>query len=61
MRIAFNGRTAQQWFVRHVPEKDYGEIQLVTLPSTSPAYAAMPFSVKLTHWEAGLDLSALKT
>ena len=55
-RIAFNGKKAEQLFRTMVPSKHYEHIQLVGLPSTSPAYAAMPFEGKLSLWRAGLEI-----
>ena len=55
-RIAFNGKKAEQLFRTMVPSKHYEPIQLVGLPSTSPAYAAMPFEGKLSLWRAGLEI-----
>jgi TDG/mug DNA glycosylase family protein len=57
--IAFNGKKAEQLFRTMVPAEYYGPIRLVGLPSTSPAYAAMPFSGKLGLWAAGLDLKEI--
>jgi len=49
--IAFNGRKAEQLFRRFVGIPATNEtIRYVGLPSTSPAYAAMPFSGKLAAW-----------
>ena len=54
--IAFNGKKAEQLFRRLVPADSVAaEISLVDLPSTSPAYAAMPFSGKLAAWRAALE------
>jgi len=55
-RITFNGKKAEQLFRTMVPSKHYEPIQLVGLPSTSPAYAAMPFEGKLSLWRAGLEI-----
>lgn len=52
--IAFNGRKAQQLFDRLVAKPRWSEIAVASLPSTSPAYAAMPFSAKLAQWRAAL-------
>jgi hypoxanthine-DNA glycosylase len=53
--IAFNGRKAEQLFLRNVSDEIIGRwIVRVGLPSTSPAYAAMPFSGKLAAWRAAL-------
>ncbi len=49
--IAFNGKKAEQLFRRFVDGNLVGpEIRKAGLPSTSPAYAAMPFSGKLDLW-----------
>ena len=53
--IAFNGKKAEQLFTRFVSSKDVAQgIVQVGLPSTSPAYASMPFSGKLLAWRAVL-------
>ncbi|NNF39965.1 MAG: DNA-deoxyinosine glycosylase [Woeseiaceae bacterium] len=53
--IAFNGQKAGQLFRKLVPPvPDPAVIEQVCLPSTSPAYAAMPFSVKLAQWREAL-------
>jgi hypothetical protein len=38
-----------------VPRDLHQHLRLAGLPSTSPAYAAMPFSAKLNAWRAGLE------
>lgn len=55
-RVAFNGQKAQQLFRKmvHIDDVRRG-IDFRVLPSTSPAYAAMPFSGKLVAWNAALD------
>lgn len=53
--IAFNGRKAEQLFRRFVDADSLDEhIVAVGLPSTSPAYAAMPFSGKVAAWGEAL-------
>ncbi len=52
-RICFNGRKAAQLFERSAAELAAPR-ELIVLPSTSPAYAAMRFDDKLQHWRAGL-------
>ena len=53
--IACNGRKAEQLFARFVTKQGVaGEIRCIGLPSTSPAYASMPFSGKLAAWRAAL-------
>jgi hypoxanthine-DNA glycosylase len=55
--ICFNGRTAEKLFERFVaPEMPEGfrNIARKTLPSTSPAHAAMRFEQKLALWRAAL-------
>ncbi len=49
--IAFNGRKAEALFERFVDTNVAARsIRWSSLPSTSPAYAAMPFSRKLARW-----------
>jgi len=53
--ICFNGKTAAALYTRRVMPRlspDYAAIRSVTLPSTSPAYAAMRFEEKLARWSA---------
>jgi len=51
-RVFFNGRKAEQVFMRRVlPALSGGRtIRYQTLPSTSPAHAAMSFEEKLSRW-----------
>jgi len=54
--IAFNGRKAEQLFTRFVAVDDVADdIRRLGLPSTSPAYASMPFSGKLAAWRTALE------
>jgi len=55
-QIVFNGKKAEQLFHRLVPVEPFQHLHLIGLPSTSPAYAAMPFRGKLSAWKAGLML-----
>lgn len=51
VRIGFNGQTAAKLFERLVrPQLGDTILDTKTLPSTSPAYAAMPFAGKLAEW-----------
>ena len=53
--VAFNGKKAEQLFTRFVvPDVRIAGIRRVALPSTSPAYASMPFSGKLKLWRDAL-------
>jgi double-stranded uracil-DNA glycosylase len=53
--VAFNGRKAEQLFARFVqPGIKIVGVRRVALPSTSPAYASMPFSGKLKAWRDAL-------
>lgn len=55
--IAFNGGTAEREYRRRIDAGRGAHGLAVTtrrLPSTSPAYAAMPFADKLSAWRAGL-------
>lgn len=56
-RVCFNGKAAARIFRQRVPVSILPDgISLLTLPSTSPAYAAMKFSQKLERWRAGIEL-----
>lgn len=52
--IGFNGRKARALFDKRVLNslKASRIPELITLPSTSPAHAAMPYDEKLTRWRA---------
>lgn len=50
--ICFNGRKAEQMFMKFV--KLEVSPRLVSLPSTSPAYASMPFTEKLAAWRKAI-------
>jgi len=52
-QVCFNGRKAEQMFGRFVGGMPQ-DVRLIALPSTSPAYASMPFSAKLDKWRAAL-------
>ncbi len=53
--LAFNGRKAEDMFRRFVAtDSPDNTVAHVRLPSTSPAYAAMPFSGKLSAWREAL-------
>jgi len=50
-RIGFNGQTAARLFRQLVDQPLQDRIQSrVVLPSTSPAYASMPYAQKLERW-----------
>ena len=50
-RICFNGRKAEQMFGNFVRlDPALGAVAMHALPSTSPAYASMPFDDKLARW-----------
>ena len=54
-RIGFNGRKAEQMFRKLVVPALAGNLpELVSLPSTSPAYAALSFDNKLEIWASML-------
>lgn len=55
--IAFNGRKAEQLFRRFVDPLGLAPgVRRVGLPSTSPAYASLPFSGKLSAWRDALRI-----
>jgi hypoxanthine-DNA glycosylase len=54
-RVLFNGKKAEQMFARFVKSGELGSsVSFVSLPSTSPAYAAMSFADKLVRWRDAL-------
>ncbi len=56
--LAFNGRKARETFNRHFLKKDpspWQHLQLIDLPSTSPAYASLRPSAKLEIWRQRLQ------
>ena len=54
--IAFNGKKAHELFERLVDIQAIAPaVQQVVLPSTSPAYAMMPYSGKLDAWRNALQ------
>jgi len=59
--LFFNGAQAEASFKRHVTPHlpAHGiELEMVRLPSTSPAHAAMSFEEKLAQWQAVRDVIA---
>lgn len=51
MQVCFNGQKAAQLFHKLVrPGPATAEPKILVLPSTSPAYASMPYSEKLKRW-----------
>lgn len=56
--ICFNGRTAAALFARHVLPEAYWQdsgLLMRTLPSTSPAHAAMRLEDLTAHWREALE------
>jgi hypoxanthine-DNA glycosylase len=53
--VAFNGQTAAAIFRRHIePVLPRADLRLLTLPSTSPAYASMTRPEKQRRWRQAL-------
>ncbi len=49
--VCFNGQKAAELYRRYVlPDLDRTSLRYATLPSTSPAHAAMSFEAKLEAW-----------
>lgn len=59
--IVFNGKKAEALFRRLVLPRSFLTLRMQTLPSTSPAYAAMPYERKLSAWRAALPLRQCET
>ncbi|MGD9265528.1 MAG: DNA-deoxyinosine glycosylase [Lysobacterales bacterium] len=49
-RVAFNGQTAARLFRKMVRPGLALELEYLTLPSTSPAHAALDYAAKLEAW-----------
>lgn len=49
-RVFFNGKKAAQIFTSRCGMSEWPFVRFETLPSTSPAYAAMSFTEKLERW-----------
>ena len=57
-RICFNGQKAAKIFSDRVPQEILdSRVQLLTMPSTSAAHAAMRFDEKLKRWREGINLA----
>jgi len=53
-RVYFNGRKAEELYRRFVltgVSAEFAAIRYVSMPSTSPAHAGMPFAEKLVRWK----------
>ena len=53
-RIYFNGRRAEELYRRFVLpglSAEFAALRYVSMPSTSPAHAGMPFAEKLVRWK----------
>ena len=51
--LCFNGKKAAELYERLVVPQGIGtigNIEMITMPSTSPAYASMAFTEKVRHW-----------
>lgn len=54
--ICFNGRKAHRLFTKFVGQRPaLAGFRVEVLPSTSPAYASMPFDAKLARWRTVLE------
>ncbi|MEK6789761.1 MAG: DNA-deoxyinosine glycosylase [Pseudomonadota bacterium] len=58
-RVCFNGAKAESSWRKQVQPLLGGsrELELLRLPSTSPAHAGMPYEAKLAHWADALTES----
>jgi hypoxanthine-DNA glycosylase len=55
--VIFNGKKAESLFMRFVEARPNDpSARFILLPSTSPAYAAMPYSGKLARWREAFGL-----
>lgn len=49
-QVFFNGGLAEKFYIKHVSFAAHPHIQFQRVPSTSPAYASMPYAKKLEGW-----------
>jgi len=49
-KVFFNGQTAHKLFIKHQKQMHLPELELIVLPSTSPANAAISYPKKLEAW-----------
>ncbi len=53
--ILFNGAAAEHYYRRYVvPELEHTAMNLLRMPSTSPAHAAVSFKQKVSAWRKGI-------
>ena len=50
-KVFFNGQTAYKLFIKHKKQMSLPELELIPLPSTSPANATMSYEKKLQAWK----------
>lgn len=50
-RVFFNGQTAYKLFIKHQKKMSLPKLELIPLPSTSPANASWPYEQKLQAWK----------
>ncbi len=63
-RILFNGKKAEQSFMKYVSKTLSTELEgiaLIGLPSTSPANASVSFEKKLKQWRVALNINVTGT
>lgn len=53
-KIGLNGATANKAFRKEFPQLLNRQLEIQLLPSSSPAFAAMPYDAKLAAWKAAL-------
>jgi double-stranded uracil-DNA glycosylase len=49
-KVFFNGQTAHKLFIKHQKQMSLPELELIVMPSTSPANAAVSYQKKLEAW-----------
>lgn len=49
-KVFFNGQTSHKLFIKHAKSMKLPALELIVLPSTSPANARTPFEKKLEAW-----------
>lgn len=55
--VFFNGALAEKFYIKHVLFTAHPHLQFQRVPSTSPAYAGMPYAKKLEGWRVIMPAS----
>jgi double-stranded uracil-DNA glycosylase len=57
-KVFFNGQTAHKLFIKHQKQMHLPQLELISLPSTSPANASISYQKKLEKWKVIKNLTS---